>query len=142
MNSLSLHTKNRTELVNITAQVQEAVRQLGLTGALLTLFVPHTTAGITINESADPDVVTDIKAVLEKLVPWQDNYRHGEGNSAAHVKASLMGSSVQLPLKNGRLQLGVWQAIYFCEFDGPRQRSVWIVSAESNPGGSREALLK
>lgn len=126
MKPLTLHTKNRTDLVDVTAQVQAVVDKLGMQEGCITVFVPHTTAGITINENADPDVAADIKSVLEGLVPWRGNYRHGEGNSAAHVKASLMGSSVHVLVENGRLKLGAWQAIYFCEFDGPRQRLLWI----------------
>ena len=93
---------------------------------MLTIFVPHTTAGITINENADPDVTADIADALDRAVPWQANYKHGEGNAAAHVKASLMGSAVQVLVENGRLLLGTWQAIYLCEFDGPRSRNVWV----------------
>ncbi len=126
MKTLTLHTKNRTDFVDITAQVQAAADELGLQAGVITVFVPHTTAGITINENADPDVVTDIKSVLEDLAPWRGRYRHGEGNSAAHIKASLMGSSVRVPVEKGRLKLGIWQAIYFCEFDGPRRRLLWI----------------
>lgn len=126
MKELSIRTRERTEFVDITAQVQAAVAALGTPTGAITVFVPHTTAGITINENADPDVVADIKAVLDGQVPWKGPYRHGEGNSAAHVKASLMGSSVRVLVENGRLQLGTWQAVYFCEFDGPRQRQVWI----------------
>lgn len=126
MKTLSISTREHTEFVNITAQVQAAVDELGLKAGSVTVFVPHTTAGITLNENADPDVVADITAVLETLVPWRGRYRHGEGNSAAHVKASLMGASVRVPLENGRLRLGTWQAIYFCEFDGPRSRHVWV----------------
>ena len=90
------------------------------------MFVPHTTAGVTINENADPDVVRDLTTALDRLVPWRGDYRHGEGNSAAHIKASLMGSSVRVLVSAGRLQLGTWQGVFFCEFDGPRQRTVWI----------------
>ena len=126
MKTLTLHTKDRTDFVDITAQVQAAADELGLQAGVITVFVPHTTAGITINENADPDVVTDIKSVLEDLAPWRGRYRHGEGNSAAHIKASLMGSSVRVPVEKGRLKLGIWQAIYFCEFDGPRRRLLWI----------------
>jgi secondary thiamine-phosphate synthase enzyme len=88
--------------------------------------VPHTTAGITINENADPDVTADLQAALDRMVPWEAGYRHGEGNAAAHVKASLMGSSVRVLVDGGRLRLGTWQAIYLCEFDGPREREVWV----------------
>jgi len=126
MKTLEIQTQARTELVDITARVQAAVVELGVKADAVTVFVPHTTAGITINENADPDVVADIKAALEKLAPWNGPYRHSEGNSAAHIKAGLMGSSVRVLVENGRLQLGTWQAIYFCEFDGPRTRRAWI----------------
>ena len=126
MKTLEIQTPARTALVDITARVQAAVVELGVQAGAITVFVPHTTAGITINENADPDVVADIKAALEKLVPWNNQYRHSEGNSAAHIKAGLMGSSVRVLVENGRLQLGTWQAIYFCEFDGPRSRLAWI----------------
>ena len=95
----------------------------------MTVFVPHTTAGITINENADPDVQADIAAALDRAVPWNAGYRHTEGNAAAHVKASMMGSSARVMVEDGRLQLGTWQGIYFCEFDGPRSREVWISPA-------------
>jgi secondary thiamine-phosphate synthase enzyme len=126
MRSFSLRTQKHTQFLNITRDVQSAAADLGLKSGVLTVFVPHTTAGITINENADPDVTADIMAALEKAVPWNANYAHSEGNAAAHVKASMMGSSVQVLVEDGRLQLGTWQAIYFCEFDGPRSRSVWV----------------
>jgi secondary thiamine-phosphate synthase enzyme len=126
MQKITIQTRERAEFVDITARVQAAVAELGVQDGAVTIFVPHTTAGVTINENADPDVVTDIKAVLDKMAPWQGNYRHGEGNSAAHVKASLMGSSVRVIVEKRRLQLGTWQAIYFCEFDGPRSRLCWV----------------
>jgi len=126
MKTLTLHTKDRTDFMDITVQVQAVADELGMKEGGITIFVPHTTAGITINENADPEVVTDIKSVLEDLAPWRGRYRHGEGNSAAHIKASLMGSSVRVPVEKGRLKLGIWQAIYFCEFDGPRRRLLWI----------------
>ena len=93
------------------------------------VFVPHTTAGVTINENADPDVMADVGNALERMVPWRAGYRHSEGNSAAHVKAGLVGSSVLVPVDGGRLALGTWQAVYFCEFDGPRTRRVWVTKA-------------
>ena len=127
MERIELRTTRRSELVNITAEVQSAVTRLGLDKGTVTVFVPHTTAGITINESADPDVVGDVIATLERLVPWQGSYRHGEGNAAAHVKASLVGSSVRVPVTAGRVRLGTWQGIFFCEFDGPRNREVWVL---------------
>ncbi len=126
MRSLSIRTQKHTQFLDITRDVQSAASDLGVKSGVLTVFVPHTTAGITINENADPDVTADLMAALEKAVPWNANYAHSEGNAAAHVKASLMGSSVQVIVEDGRLQLGTWQAIYFCEFDGPRPRHVWV----------------
>ena len=126
MKPISIRTRQHTEFVNITAQVREAAVALGLKDGAVTVFVPHTTAGVTINENADPDVVSDMIAALERMVPWEAGYAHGEGNAAAHVKASLMGFSVRVLVEDGALQLGTWQGIYFCEFDGPRQRQVWI----------------
>ena len=126
MKVLSISTSGRTDFINITASIQAALRDLGVREGSVTVFVPHTTAGITINENADPDVVRDLTTSLERLVPWRGDYHHGEGNSAAHLKASLMGSSVRVLVSEGRLQLGTWQGIFFCEFDGPRQREVWI----------------
>jgi secondary thiamine-phosphate synthase enzyme len=126
MHEFTVATNGRTEFVDITAQVQQAVKALEIARATVTVFVPHTTAGITINENADPDVVADMTGALERMAPWNGPYRHGEGNAAAHVKASLMGSSVRVLVEQGRLQLGTWQAIYFCEFDGPRRRHVWV----------------
>lgn len=126
MKELTVSTSQTTEFVDITAAVQAAVVALKIADGLVTVFVPHTTAGITINENADPDVLADMEAALERMVPRQGGYRHGEGNSAAHVKASLVGFSVQVPVQAGRLRLGTWQGIYFCEFDGPRHRQVWV----------------
>jgi secondary thiamine-phosphate synthase enzyme len=126
MKSFNVQTRGRDDFVDITGRVQEMVSSLGIKDDIVTVFVPHTTAGITINENADPDVTADIKMALDKAVPWNAGYRHGEGNAAAHVKASMMGSSVQVIVNSGALQLGTWQAIYFCEFDGPRNRKVWV----------------
>ena len=126
MKTITIQTQEKTEFVDITSLVQAAVVEIGVKAGTVTVFVPHTTAGVTINENADPDVLTDIKVGLEKIIPWNGHYRHGEGNSAAHIKAGLMGSSVRVLVENGRLQLGTWQAIYFCEFDGPRTRLAWI----------------
>jgi secondary thiamine-phosphate synthase enzyme len=126
MQSVSVTTKSRTEFVDVTRKVQEATSGTGIRNGVLTVYVPHTTAGITINENADPDVMADLGQALEQVVPWQAAYRHSEGNAAAHVKASMMGSSVQVPVREGRLQLGTWQGIYLCEFDGPRTRQVWV----------------
>ncbi len=114
-------------MVNITREVKDAVNELGLTDGSVTVFTPHTTCGLTINENADPDVVHDFLKQLEVMVPWrQPFYRHMEGNSAAHVKASMMGFHLTVIIENGHLQLGTWQGIYLCEFDGPRTRSVFV----------------
>ena len=126
MKSISVNTRTRTQLVDITSKVAEAVREVGLKDGIVSVFIPHTTAGVTINENADPDVTADMDSVLDRMVPWSGGYRHSEGNTAAHVKASMMGSSVQVFVEDGKLQLGTWQAIYFCEFDGPRSRKAWI----------------
>ena len=126
MKSFSIQTGGRDDLIDITSRVQEIVVALGVKDGVITIFVPHTTAGVTINENADPDVTADIKMALDKIVPWRAGYSHGEGNSAAHLKASMMGSSVNVIVESGQIQLGTWQAIYFCEFDGPRSRKVWV----------------
>jgi secondary thiamine-phosphate synthase enzyme len=117
--------------VDVTREVQSSISGLGLKDGIITVFVPHTTAGITINENADPDVTSDIGTALDKAVPWHASYSHSEGNAAAHVKASIMGSSVQIIVEGGRLQLGTWQAVYFCEFDGPRSRNIWVATVGS-----------
>lgn len=126
MKQIPIRTQGRSQFVDITRQVQAAAEELGVREGTLTVFVPHTTAGITINEHADPDVVRDLQGVLDRLVPWHGDYAHDEGNSAAHVKASLMGSSVRVLVSGGRLRLGTWQGIFLCEFDGPREREVWV----------------
>lgn len=126
MRQLQIRTTERTHFREITRDVQELVKDAGLEQGFVTVFVPHTTAGITINEHADPDVMRDMKTVLDRMVPWEGGYRHAEGNTAAHVKASMTGSSALVLVEDGRLQLGTWQGIFFCEFDGPRTRSVWV----------------
>ena len=126
MKSVTLKTRSRTDFIKIDREVSEAIREMGLLEGLVTVFVPHTTAGVTINENADPDVLADMDRVLDRMVPWSGGYRHAEGNTAAHVKAGMMGSSVQVIVSGGELQLGTWQSIFFCEFDGPRTRKVWI----------------
>ncbi|NIM06428.1 MAG: YjbQ family protein [Armatimonadetes bacterium] len=126
MREISLRTHSRSELLDITAKVADAVRESQLEQGWVTAFVTHTTAGITINENADPDVGTDLLATLDKIVPRRGAYRHTEGNADSHVKASLMGSSVTVPVQGGGLLLGTWQGIFFCEFDGPRTRHVVI----------------
>jgi secondary thiamine-phosphate synthase enzyme len=122
-----VETDRRDQFVEITKQVQRIVEGAGVRDGHVIVYVPHTTAGVTINENADPDVVQDMLRQLDTMVPWeQPFYRHGEGNSAAHVKASMMGSSVTVLIHRGRLLLGQWQGIYFCEFDGPRTRTVHV----------------
>ena len=123
---ITVATQSRSSMEDITAQVEQAVRDSGVREGTCCVCVPHTTAGITINEGADPDVQHDLLAKLEDMVPWRDRYRHTEGNSAAHIKASLMGSSATLLVQGGRLLLGTWQSVYLCEFDGPRQRRVFV----------------
>jgi secondary thiamine-phosphate synthase enzyme len=121
----SLRT-DREGFYNVTAQVRDAVQKSGITDGICVVFCPHTTAGLTINENADPDVVKDIMFALNKTIYDRPEFRHAEGNSTAHVKAGLMGSSVTVILRNGRLLLGTWQGIYFCEFDGPRSRKFYV----------------
>ncbi|MFW6148744.1 MAG: secondary thiamine-phosphate synthase enzyme YjbQ [Atribacterota bacterium] len=126
LKTIPVHTHNRTEMLDITSQIQKIVRESNQKEGLCSIFVPHTTAGITINENADPSVLEDILQELEKVIPFDDNYHHLEGNSAAHIKSSLVGSSINVIIENGQLKLGTWQGICFCEFDGPRTREVWI----------------
>lgn len=122
--TFSLTTASHMELVDITDRVQELIREHEFTSGFCYIFNPHTTAGITINEGADPDVRLDIIDALQQIVPMNFNYRHREGNSASHVMASLMGASLTIAIENGRLKLGTWQHLFFCEFDGPRTRKV------------------
>jgi len=125
-NQFDVRTPSRACLVDITAQVEKLVSQSAVREGICHLFVPHTTAGVTINENADPTVQSDILREMDKIVPWKDNYDHDEGNSAAHIKASLFGSSQAVFVSAGRLRLGTWQGIYLAEFDGPRTRQVWV----------------
>lgn len=120
-----IRTDREDQLIDITAIIREDVRRSNIKNGTAVVFVPHTTAGITINENADPDVVIDFLEILRKLVPKSRDYRHLEGNSHAHVKASLVGSSCTLIIEDGRLKLGTWQGVYFCEFDGPRTRKFY-----------------
>jgi len=126
ISTLSINTRGRSEMIDITPKVEEELKRSGLKDGVCFLFVPHTTAAITINESADPSVATDIQAMLNKLIPWEGSYRHLEGNSAAHIKSSLIGNSVMVFVESGHLKLGTWQGIFFCEFDGPRSRKLYI----------------
>jgi len=127
MESLTVKTNSRTELIDITSRVESVLDKAGVKEGLCCVFVPHTTAGVTINENADPAVCRDIVAELNKVIPFDDNYAHSEGNSAAHLKSSLVGQSLTVPIEDGKLALGAWQGIYFCEFDGPRTRRVYVM---------------
>lgn len=126
LNRLTIRTRSQSELMDITPLVRDVVDKSKIENGVCYIFVPHTTAGITINENADPSVRQDILMELDKLVPWQGNYTHLEGNAAAHIKASLVGSSETIPVENGDLVLGTWQGVFFAEFDGPRRREVWV----------------
>ena len=126
MKSISIKSKARTELIDITGQIQQTIDSAGVSDGLAFIYVPHTTAGLTINEGADPAVRRDIISVLNEIVPWEYDYHHLEGNSPAHIKSSLVGSEVQVIFENRQLCLGTWQKIFFCEFDGPRNRKAWI----------------
>ncbi len=128
MRTLAVATRSRVEMIDITEEVADAIRQEGVAEGIAVVFVPHTTAGVTINENADPDVTRDIVAETNKIVPFDDGYRHSEGNSAAHVKSCLFGPSLALVVSGGRPVLGTWQAVYFCEFDGPRHRTVYVAA--------------
>jgi secondary thiamine-phosphate synthase enzyme len=126
MQTLTVKTGSRVEMVDITSQVADAIAKEGVSEGTAVVFVPHTTAGITINENADPSVTRDIVAETNKIVPFDDAYHHTEGNSAAHIKSCLFGPSLVLLVSGGRPVLGTWQAVYFCEFDGPRRRKVHV----------------
>jgi secondary thiamine-phosphate synthase enzyme len=123
---LTVKSKKQTELIDITSEVQQKATSAGITDGLCFVYVPHTTAAVTINESADPSVKADILMILNEIVPWKAGYRHLEGNSPAHIKSSLVGASEWVAVENGKLVLGTWQGIFFCEFDGPRTRKVHI----------------
>ncbi|GFR35185.1 secondary thiamine-phosphate synthase enzyme YjbQ [Thermobrachium celere] len=122
----SIRTSKQEEFINITNLVRDAVKKSGVKDGIAVIFVPHTTAGVTINENADPDVVRDMIVTLDKVFPKVGDYWHVEGNSHAHIKASLMGSSCSVIIEGGELKLGTWQGIYFCEFDGPRSRKFYV----------------
>jgi len=127
LHQFTVRTASRQQMLDITDRVQEAVSVSGAREGLCMVFVPHTTAGVTINENADPSVQRDMLGELDKVVPLQDDYEHTEGNSAAHLKSSLFGCSCLVPVEGGRLVLGTWQGVYFCEFDGPRTRKVQVM---------------
>lgn len=126
MQTLTVRTGSRVEMVDITSLVADAIRAEGVEEGTAVVFVPHTTAGVAINENADPSVTRDILAEMTKIVPFDDSYQHSEGNSAAHIKSCLFGPSLVLIVSGGRPVLGTWQAVYFCEFDGPRTRKVHV----------------
>jgi secondary thiamine-phosphate synthase enzyme len=126
MSTIKVTTRKKSEFIDITADVGRALKQMGATDGFCLVFVPHTTAAVTINESDDPDVAADILAALERIVPREAGYRHREGNAAAHIKATLVGASLWVAVEDGKPVLGTWQGIFFCEFDGPRSRQVHV----------------
>ncbi len=126
MENIDVRTHSRTELIDVTDRVNSVVAESGVVRGACLLWVPHTTAAVTVNENADPDVTRDILKELNKVIPFEDGYAHSEGNSAAHLKSSLVGCSLLVPVEDGRLVLGTWQGIYFCEFDGPRSRKLQV----------------
>ena len=126
MKTLQVKSTRQIEMIDISEEVCNIINESGLTKGLAVVFTPHTTAAVTINENADPDVCRDLVMAINKIVPMQDGYHHFEGNSAAHLKSSLFGASETLIINDGKISLGTWQGIYFCEFDGPRQRQVQI----------------
>ncbi|MGQ9630232.1 MAG: secondary thiamine-phosphate synthase enzyme YjbQ [bacterium] len=123
---IDVRSRERSEMIDITPRIEEIVARSGVEEGVCYVFVPHTTAGITINENADPSVKSDILMELDKIVPWRGGYSHSEGNSAAHIKASIVGSSETVFVEGGRLVLGTWQGVFLCEFDGPRSRRVMV----------------
>jgi secondary thiamine-phosphate synthase enzyme len=126
MQTVQVRTVAQTEFIDITGSVRQAVQETGVEDGICIVFVPHTTAAVTINENADPSVTRDIVMEVNKIVPFEDRYHHKEGNSAAHIKASLLGCSQTILIESGQLALGTWQGIFFCEFDGPRNRKVYV----------------
>jgi len=127
MEEIEVSSDRREDLIDITSRINDKIRSKGWEVGVLTIFVPHTTAGITVNEHADPDVATDIIEGLSRLIPYRASYRHTEGNADAHIKSSIVGCSLQIIVEGGRMKLGTWQGIFFCEFDGPRKRKVWLM---------------
>lgn len=126
MEQFNVKSTDRTGIIDITQQIQSIISNSGIKNGVCYIFIPHTTACVTINENADPDVKTDMLMEINKIIPFSDSYKHMEGNSAAHIKASILGNSETVFIQNGRLQLGTWQGVFFCEFDGPRNRKVWV----------------
>ena len=132
---LTVKSRAKTEFIDITSEIQQRVGSSGVEQGICMLYTPHTTAAVTINESADPSVREDILMILDQLAPWKAAYRHAEGNSPAHAKSTLVGVSEQIAIENGRLVLGTWQGIFFCEFDGPRTRRVDVRIYSMTPTG-------
>lgn len=126
MQTIQVRTREKVQFVNIDRDIHQAIHSSGIMDGICVIFVPHTTAGVTINENADPDVTRDIVMEMNKIVPFKDGYHHMEGNAAAHIKSSLFSPSLTLIVENGKPVLGTWQSVYFCEFDGPRTRKVHI----------------
>ena len=131
---LTVKTGARSDMIDITGMIRSVVRESNIRNGFCHVFVPHTTAAVTINENADPDVSRDMLMALDKAIPWHDQYRHQEGNAAAHVKSSLVGASVVVLIEDGNLILGTWQSVFFCEFDGPRTREVLVKVTSSEQG--------
>ena len=126
METIRVKTSQQCQFLDITLRIEDILKRSDVISGICYVFVPHTTAGITINENADPNVIRDIIMELNKIVPLEDGYIHGEGNSAAHIKSSMMGCSQEILIEKGSLALGTWQSLFFCEFDGPRSRMVWV----------------
>ncbi len=126
IHTFQVRSSQRTDFIDVTHSVQEAVEKSGVREGVCIVYIPHTTAAVTINENADPSVIQDMTTALNRIVPFEDRYRHLEGNSAAHIKSSLVGCSETLLVESGELVLGTWQGIFFCEFDGPRSRKVYV----------------
>jgi len=127
----AVQTNSHTQLINIDQLVQKAINESSIQDGLCVVFIPHTTAGVTINENADPSVISDLLKEMNKVIPFSDDYKHSEGNSAAHIKSSLVGCSCSLIIESGSAKLGTWQSVFFCEFDGPRRRKVWLKIIEA-----------
>ena len=130
MVKISITTSRRTELVAVSREIRAALESMPAWDGLLHVHSPHTTAGVTVNEQADPDVAADMEKALAKLVPWSAGYAHAEGNSAAHIRTALVGVSAFVPVRRGRLAPGTWQGVFLCEFDGPRTRELWLTAIE------------
>ncbi|MCF6159201.1 MAG: YjbQ family protein [wastewater metagenome] len=131
MDKIQIRTHSRSEFIDITVEIDKIIRKSGMKEGVCYVYVPHTTAAVTINENADPSVQKDILNELNTIVPWDGRYTHMEGNSAAHIKSTLVGSSAFIPITGGRLALGTWQGIYFCEFDGPKNREIYVQTVKS-----------